>query len=76
MSKTEKAASEGEVFTSLSFLTEEQIRMIDEALSSVSEFGQVKLIKNKGNLRFVICEDSYDALKYSPGQFVRDGRGD
>jgi len=41
--------------------------MIDEALVTVGEFGEVHLVVNKGCLRFIITQKSYDALKYRPG---------
>lgn len=48
-------------------LSQVQIKMIAEALSAVGEFGEVRLIVDKGRLRFVITQKSYDALKYYPG---------
>jgi hypothetical protein len=37
----------------LKFLTGRQIQQIDEALSSVGSFAEVRLIKNRGKLRFI-----------------------
>jgi len=48
-------------------LSNTHIRMIDEALVTVGEFGEVHLVVNKGCLRFIITQKSYDALKYRPG---------
>ena len=45
----------------------DQISMIDEALSLVGEYGEVRLIVEKGRLRFVVTQKSYDALKWQPG---------
>ena len=52
----------------LEHLSQAHIRMIDEALDAVGEFGEVHLIVNKGLLRFVITQKSHDALKYRPGR--------
>ena len=48
----------------LKFLTPDQIYMIDQALASVGEFGDVRLVVSKGRLRFVILEKSFDANKW------------
>ena len=49
------------------FLQEDQIAMIDEALASLGEFGEVRLVVEKGRLRFLIKQESFDALKWHPG---------
>ena len=49
------------------FLEDEQIAMIDEALASLGEFGEVRLVVEKGRLRFLITQQSFDALKWQPG---------
>jgi len=51
----------------LKFLDPSQIPMIDEALSVVGEFGEVRLIVEKGRLRFVVTQKSFDAQKWQPG---------
>ncbi len=38
--------------------------MIDEALTDVGEFGEVRLIVTKGRLRFVVTQRSHDALQW------------
>jgi hypothetical protein len=55
---------------SLQFLEKREIRMIDEALGKLGEFGEVRLVVEKGRLRYVVTQRSYDALKWSPGQMV------
>ena len=50
-----------------SFLEDAQIRMIDEALSSLGEYGELRLVVEKGRLRFLITQKSFDALKWKPG---------
>ena len=50
-----------------SFLEDQQIRMIDEALSSLGEYGELRLVVEKGRLRFLITQKSFDALKWKPG---------
>jgi hypothetical protein len=46
--------------------------MIDEALSSLGEFGEVRLVVEKGHLRFLVTQKSYDALKWQPGIIIKD----
>ena len=54
----------------LKFLQASQIVMIDEALAAVGEFGEVRLIVEKGGLRFVVTQKSYDARKWQPGHLA------
>ena len=49
------------------FLASDQIAMIDEALHSVGEYGEVRLVVEKGRLRFLITQKSFDTLKWQPG---------
>jgi len=49
------------------FLKPRQIEMIEEALGSLGEYGEVRLIVEKGRLRFLITQKSFDALKWEPG---------
>jgi hypothetical protein len=51
----------------LSFLDQRQVTMIDEALSTLGEFGELRLVVEKGRLRFIITQKSFDALKWQPG---------
>jgi hypothetical protein len=51
----------------LSFLDQRQVTMIDEALSALGEFGELRLVVEKGRLRFIITQKSFDALKWQPG---------
>ena len=44
-----------------------QIAMIEEALRSVGEYGEVRLIVEKGRLRFLVTQRSIDTLKWQPG---------
>lgn len=46
-------------------LSVEQVRMIEEALDSVGDFGEVRLVVEKGRLRFVVTQKSIDALKWA-----------
>ena len=48
----------------LSFLAQEQIAMIDEALRCVGEYGEVKLVVQKGRLRFVTIAKSVDVRQW------------
>jgi hypothetical protein len=60
----------GETCT-LKFLELRQVTMIDEALSSLGDYGEVRLIVEKGKLRFLVTQKSFDALKWEPGNLVR-----
>ena len=51
----------------LSFLTARQIHMIDDLLTSVAPFGEVRLAVQKGRLRFVSSVKSHDALQLAGG---------
>jgi hypothetical protein len=57
-----------ELIDKLRRLGVEQILMIDEALGSVGDFGEVRLVVEKGRLRFLVVQKSLDALKWIPGQ--------
>lgn len=54
----------------LTFLTQRQVHMIDEALSALGEYGELRLIIEKGRLRFLVTQRSIDALKWQPGMFL------
>ena len=54
----------GESTKDLKFLSPRQVRMIDELLESVGEFGKVQLTVKNGQLRFAERIESIDALKY------------
>ncbi len=56
------------------FLDPHQIEMIDEALSSLGQYGEVRLIVEKGRLRFLVTQKSFDTFKWQPGSFM-DGAG-
>ena len=51
----------------LSFLDQSQVSMIDEALSALGDYGELRLIVEKGRLRFIVTQKSFDALKWQPG---------
>jgi hypothetical protein len=54
----------------MSFLDKRQVVMIDEALTALGEYGEVRLIVEKGRLRFIVTQKSFDALKWQPGFIV------
>jgi hypothetical protein len=58
--------------TSSKFLQPHQVEMIDEALRSLGDFGEVRLIVEKGRLRFVVTQKSFDALKWEPGSLIEN----
>lgn len=53
--------------TDLNFLDRNQVCMIDEALSALGEYGEVRLIVERNQLRFIVTQKSFDALKWRPG---------
>lgn len=55
------------------FLQAHQIEMIDEALASLGEFGEVRLVVERGRLRFLVTQRSFDTLKWQPGS-IGNGR--
>lgn len=54
----------------LNFLDQSQVTMIDEALSALGDYGELRLIVEKGRLRFLVTQKSFDALKWQPGSLV------
>lgn len=55
---------------SLKFLEMRQVSMIDEALNSLGEYGELRLVVEKGKLRFLVTQKSFDALKWEPGHMI------
>jgi hypothetical protein len=55
---------------SLKFLEMRQVSMIDEALSSLGDYGELRLVVEKGKLRFLVTQKSFDALKWEPGHMI------
>jgi hypothetical protein len=55
---------------SLKFLEMRQVSMIDEALRALGEYGEVRLVVEKGKLRFLVTQKSIDALKWEPGHTI------
>ena len=53
-----------------STLSSDQVEMIEEALRCAGDYGEVRLVIEKGRLRFVIVERSFDALKWRPGNIA------
>jgi hypothetical protein len=68
-SKKEIVTSDGQSYA-LKFMEPQQISMVDEALVSLGEFGEVRLIVEKGRLRFLVTQKSFDALKWKPGHIA------
>jgi hypothetical protein len=54
------------------FLQPRHIQMIDEALCSLGDYGEIRLVVEKGHLRFLVTQKSYDTLKWQPGVLVKD----
>ena len=52
-------------------LPSDQIALIEEALASVGEYGEVRLVVEKGRLRFLVLQKSLDVLKESAGRVLR-----
>ena len=51
------------------FLNQHQINMIDAALTTLGKFGEVRLVVEKGVLRYIVTQNSIDALKCSLDDF-------
>jgi hypothetical protein len=49
-------------------LTLEQIRHIDQVLASLGEYGEVHLIIQHGELRYINKVESFNAWKNEPGK--------
>ena len=56
----------------LNNLQSHQIEMIDHAIGSVGEYGEVHLIIEKGRLRFLVTQQSFDVLKLLSEGVVHD----
>ncbi len=41
-----------------------QVQMIQEALIAVGDFGEVRLVVEKGRIRYIIIQKSLDALSW------------
>lgn len=61
--KEVEARSSSVHLKSLTTLTGEQIREVDRALASMGDFGEVRLVKVKGRLRFIQQLESRDLLQ-------------
>jgi hypothetical protein len=48
--------------------------MIDDALASLGEFGEIRLVIQKGQLRYLVTQRSYDASKWDAGGAGRTKR--
>jgi hypothetical protein len=55
-----------------SILQPRHIAMIEEALRAVGDYGEVRLVVEKGRLRFLITQKSFDTLKWQPGSLEQD----
>jgi hypothetical protein len=50
----------------------DQIFMIDQAIEEVGEFGEIRLVVNKGRFRFLIVMKSYDAINMSSETLIEE----
>jgi hypothetical protein len=69
-----KIENPGQPNRSLAFLQPQQVLMIDEALSALGEYGEVRLVVEKGRLRFIVTQKSYDAYKWQPGSMTNEAQ--
>jgi hypothetical protein len=58
----------------LVFLKIDQVKMIDEALTSIDNYGEVRLVLDNHRLRFIECQVSHDAFSYKPGAIRNRGK--
>lgn len=49
------------------YLSARQVAMIEEGLRSLGDFGELHLIVERGRLRFIVTQKSFDALRWVPG---------
>jgi hypothetical protein len=49
----------------LQFLQSDQIEMIDDALSRIGDYGEVRLVVEKGKLRFIVINTSVDVRNWN-----------
>ncbi len=49
-----------------------EIKIIEEALRSVGEYGEVRLVIEKGRIRFLVTQKSIDILKRQPGNIDKN----
>ncbi len=57
------------------FLDQNQINIIDAALASLDQFGEVRLVVENGVLRYIVTQNSVDALKCSTADFKNSNGG-
>jgi hypothetical protein len=48
-------------------LTAKQIAMIDEALNAVGEFGEIRLVINRGQIQYLVTSKSFTVRNYRTG---------
>jgi len=61
----QKTNSKKKIFQPQSRLSTAQISAIENAIAGVGEFGEVHLVIQKGQLRFLVTQNSVDLLKLS-----------
>ena len=57
------APGDGRLAEELKQLTPGQVKAIDRALGAIGAFGQVRIVKNKGRVRFIETLESRDLIK-------------
>ena len=53
------------------FPEDKNLCMFSETLKAVSEIGRVELIVERGRLRYIVLEKSFDVNKWQPGVFEK-----
>lgn len=66
LSKPNVSSADGQSYTPKN-IELHHVTMIDEALGTLGDYGEIRLIVEKGRLRFLVTQKSYDALKWQPG---------
>jgi hypothetical protein len=61
-----------EEISEIDFLQPQQVQMINEALCALGEYGEVRLIVEKGRLRYMVTQKSMDVFKWQPGTLIKD----
>jgi hypothetical protein len=61
--------------SALVFLKPHQVAIIDDALSSLGGYGEVRLVVENGRLRYLVMQKSYDVMKLD-AQVLKEGLPD
>jgi hypothetical protein len=55
--------TEPQVEGAINHLTADQVKMIDDAISSIGDFGEVRLVIQRGQLHYLVTQKSFNMRK-------------